>query len=105
MDPALDAIRQEAAAWFARRRDGAFGPDEEETFEHWRRRDEAHARVYAETERAWEQGKHRKSPTRMREMTAAPWAAPAPKRRAARNSGRPLLLAARVARREGPTYD
>src|SRR3546814_10901612 len=48
MDPALDAIRQEAAAWFARRRDGALAPDEEETFEHWRRRDEAHARVYAE---------------------------------------------------------
>src|SRR3546814_16831643 len=51
MDPALDAIRQEAAAWFARRRDGALAPDEEETFEHWRRRDEEHARVYAETER------------------------------------------------------
>src|SRR3546814_11039852 len=40
MDPALDAIRPEAAAWFARPRDGALAPDEEETLEHWRRRAE-----------------------------------------------------------------
>src|SRR3546814_5278886 len=97
MNPALDAIRKEAAAWFARRRDGALAPDEEEAFEHWRRRDEAHARVYAETERAWEQWEQLQSSTRMREMTAAALAATAPKRRAARKSWRPLLLAASVA--------
>src|SRR3546814_20447219 len=76
------------------RSDGALAPDEEETFEHWRRRDEAHARVYAETERAWEQWEHLQSSTRMREMTAAALAATAPKRRAALKSWRPLLLAA-----------
>src|SRR3546814_13381091 len=97
MDPGLDEIRQDAASWFSRRRDGALAPDEEETFEHGRRRDEAHARVYAETERAWEQWEHLQSSTRMREMTAAALAATAPKRRAARKSWRPLLLAASVA--------
>lgn len=95
MNPAKDAIREEAASWFARRRDGMPTPSEEAAFVSWRGRSEAHARAYAETERAWEQWKQLQGSARMREMAAAAMAATAPGRRQA-NGGRwrPLLAAA-----------
>lgn len=99
MDPSHDAIRREAAAWFARRRDGACRVREEEAaFEDWRRQSHAHAQAYAETERAWRQWAQLQDSARMREMTAAAMAATAPaRRRAAGARWRPLLLAASLA--------
>jgi transmembrane sensor len=95
MDFTHDAIREEAAAWFARRRDGACSPSEEAAFEAWRGRSDAHARAYAETERAWEQWKPLQHSARMREMTAAAMTASAPRpRQAAGRRWRPLLAAA-----------
>lgn len=98
MNTTNDAIREEAAAWFAKRRDGTCSPGEETIFEAWRGRSEAHARTYAETERAWEQWKQLQSSARMREMTAAAMKAAAPRRRQATGRRwRPLLAAACVA--------
>lgn len=91
-----DAIHEEAAAWFARRRDGVCTPSEEAAFEEWRDRSEAHAAAYAETKHAWHQWKQLQSSDRMREMTAVVMAATAPRRRnvpAGRRWG-PLLAAA-----------
>ena len=96
MDFAHDAIREEAAAWFARRRDGACS--EEAAFETWRGRSDAHARAYAETERAWKQWKPLQNSARMREMTAAAMKTTALRQRHA--IGRrwlPLLAAASLA--------
>jgi len=91
-----DAIREEAAAWFARRRDGVGTPSEEAAFENWRGSNEAHARAYAETERAWHEWRHLQGSARMREMTDAAMAATAPRRRRAPagRRWRPLLAAA-----------
>lgn len=97
MDHAVDTIRQEAAVWFARRRDGALAPGEEAAFEQWRRQDEAHVRAYAETEHVWEQWRQLQSSARMREMTAAALKATAPRQRGRQRSLRPLLLAAGLA--------
>jgi transmembrane sensor len=98
MNPTHDAIREEAAAWFARRRDGACSPGEEAAFETWRGRSDAHARAYAETERAWVQWKPLQNSARMRAMTAAAMTATAPRpRQAAGRRWRPLLAAASVA--------
>jgi transmembrane sensor len=95
---AHDAIRNEAADWFARRRDGALPPADEAAFAAWRGRSDAHARAYAEVERDWEGwGALRESP-RMRAMAAEVLAATAPLRR--RSPGlrwKPLLLAATLA--------
>jgi len=95
MSPTNGAIREEAASWFARRRDGTQTPSEEAAFASWCGRSEAHVRAYAETERAWEQWKQLQGSARMREMAAAAMAATAPVRRQA-NGGRwrPLLAAA-----------
>jgi transmembrane sensor len=96
MDSMHDAVREEAAAWFARRRDGACTQSEEAAFEDWCERSEAHAVAYAETEHAWDQWKRLQSSDRMREMTAVVMAATAPQRRnvpAGRHWG-PLLAAA-----------
>jgi len=98
MNSTHDAIREEAAAWFAKRRDGACARDEEEAFEAWRGRSDTHARVYAETERAWGQWKQLQGSDRMREMTAAAMKATAPRlRRATARRWRPLLAAASLA--------
>ena len=96
MDSMHDAIREEAAAWFAKRRDGACTPSEEAAFGKWRERSEAHAVAYAETEHAWDQWKQLQSSDRMREMTAAVMTATAPRRRRvpARRRWGPLLAAA-----------
>lgn len=96
MDPVHDAIREEAAAWFARRRDGACTQSEAAAFDAWRNRSEAHARAYAETERAWGRWKPLQGSERMREMTAAAMAATAPRSRKipAGRRWRPLLAAA-----------
>lgn len=93
-----EAIREEAAAWFARRRDGTCTISEEAEFEGWYGLSEAHARAYAETERAWHQWAQLQTSDRMREMAAAAMAATAPRRRsvpAGRRWG-PLLAAACV---------
>ena len=96
MDFTHDAIREEAAAWFARRRDGACS--EEAAFEAWRGRSDAHARAYAETERAWKQWKPLQNSARMREMTAAAMKTTAPRQRhAIGRRWRPLLAAASLA--------
>jgi len=96
MDSTHDAIREEAAAWFAKRRDGACS--EEAAFETWRGLSDAHARTYAETECAWEQWQPLQNSARMREMTAAAMAATAPKpRQAIGRRWRPLLAAASLA--------
>lgn len=96
MDSMHDAIREEAAAWFARRHDGACTPSEETAFEEWHDRSEAHALAYAETEHAWNHWKQLQNSDRMREMTAAVMAATAPRRRSvpARRRWGPLLAAA-----------
>lgn len=83
MDPMHDAIREEAAAWFAKRRDGACTQSEEAAFDAWRGCCEAHAHAYIETERAWDQWKQLQSSRRMLEMTAAAMAATAPRPRRA----------------------
>jgi len=91
-----DAIHEEAAAWFAKRRDGACTPSEEAAFEEWCDRSEAHAVAYAETKHAWHQWKQLQSSDRMREMAAAAMAATVPRRRSV-SAGRrwgPLLAAA-----------
>ena len=75
------AAREEAAAWFARRRDSACTPGEDAEFEDWYGHSEAHARAYAETENAWNQWKQLQSSDRMREMAAAAMAATTPRRR------------------------
>src|SRR5699024_4763926 len=55
----------------------------------------AHACIYAETERAWEQWKQLQGSARMREMAAEAMAATAPKPRQAKSGRwRPLLVAA-----------
>jgi transmembrane sensor len=98
MDRIHDAAHEEAAAWFARRRDGAWTQSEEAAFEEWRGRSESHALAYAETEHAWNQWEQLQSSDRMREMTAAVMAATAPRRRSV-PAGRlwgPLLAAACV---------
>lgn len=96
MNPMRDTIREEAAAWFAKRRDGACAQSEEAAFEAWRNRCEAHAHAYLEIERAWDQWKQLQSSERMREMTAAAMCATASRRRRApaRRRWRPLLAAA-----------
>lgn len=93
-----DSIREEAAVWFARRRDGACTPSEEAAFEDWYGRSETHARAYAETERAWHEWKQLQGSERMREMAAAAMAATAPRRQRvpAGRRWRPLLAAACV---------
>lgn len=96
MEFPLDVIRQEAAAWFAKRRDGMPSPDEEAAFEGWRRRSAAHAQAYAETERAWHRWGRLQDSAHMREAAAAVMASTRP-RRAARGPWRPLLLAASLA--------
>lgn len=96
MNPTHDAIEEEAAAWFAKRRDGVCS--EEAAFEAWRGRSDAHARAYAEIECAWEQWKQLRNSVRMREMTAAAMEATAPRQR--QTTGRrwwPLLAAASLA--------
>lgn len=91
-----DAIHEEAAAWFAKRRDGACGEDA--SFEAWLARSNAHALAYAEIERAWEQWKPLQSSARMREMTAAAMKATASgQRQATGRRWRPLLIAASLA--------
>jgi transmembrane sensor len=98
MNPTHDAIREEAAAWFARRRDGTCSPGEEAAFETWRGRSDAHAYAYAETERAWEQWKPLQQSVRMREMTAAAMKATASRpRQTTGRRWRPLLAAASLA--------
>ena len=95
MSPKDDAIREEAAVWFARRRDGVHTLGEEAAFESWRGRSDVHARIYTETERAWEQWKPLQDSPRMREMSAAAMKATAPgQRRATGRRWRPLLAAA-----------
>jgi transmembrane sensor len=96
MDRMHDAAHEEAAAWFARRRDGACTPSEDAKFEDWYGHSETHARAYAETERAWNQWKQLQSSDRMREMTAAAMAATGPRRRRAATGWRwqPWLAAA-----------
>jgi transmembrane sensor len=93
-----DAAHEEAAGWFARRRDGACTPGEDTEFANWCGQSEAHARAYAETERAWHQWKRLQNSDRLREMTAAAMAATAPpqRRAAAGWRWRPLLVAACV---------
>lgn len=92
------SLREEAAAWFARRRDGVRTPGEEAAFEAWRGRSELHARAYAETERAWEQWEPLQDSSRMREMAAAAMAATSPGRgRSQGRRWRPLLAAACLA--------
>lgn len=96
MNPAHDAIEEEAAVWFAKRRDGVCS--DEAAFEAWRGRSDVHAHAYAEIEREWEQWKQLRNSLRMREMTAAAMEATAPRRR--RTTGRrwwPLLAAASLA--------
>lgn len=98
MDSTHDTIREEAATWFARRRDGACTRSEEDAFETWRSRSDAHARAYAETERAWKQWKSLQDSPRMRVMSAAAMQATAPRRRRATGRHwRPLLAAASLA--------
>jgi transmembrane sensor len=100
MDSMHDAIREEAAAWFARRRDGGCVPSEEAAFEEWCERSKAHATAYAETELAWYQWKQLQTSNRMREMAAAAMAATAPRRRSApagRRSAQLLAAACIVA--------
>lgn len=98
MDSTDDAIRGEAAGWFARRRDSSLTRREEAAFEAWRGRSETHARAYAETERAWEQWKQLRDSPRVREMTAAAMRATAPRpRRATVRRWRPWLAAAGLA--------
>jgi len=96
MDRMHTAVHEEAAAWFARRRDGACSPSEDAEFEDWYCHSEAHARAYAETERAWRQWKQLQSSDRLREMTAAAMAATTPRRRGVTADRRwgPLLAAA-----------
>jgi len=96
MDSMHDAIHQEAAAWFAKRRDGACMPSEEAAFEEWCECSEAHAVAYAETELAWHQWKQLQTSDRMRGMAAAAMAATAPRRRSVPVGRRwgPLLAAA-----------
>jgi len=97
MDRMQDA-REEAAAWFAKRRDGACTPSEDAQFEDWYGHSESHARAYAETERAWHQWQQLQNSDRLREMTDAAMAATAPRRRGAASGWhwRPLLVAACV---------
>lgn len=96
MDSIHDAIHEEAAAWFAKRRDGACS--EETAFEAWRSRSDAHARAYDETERVWEQWQPLQNSARMREMTASVMAATAPKpQQTTGRRWRPLLAAASLA--------
>lgn len=97
MNSTHDAIREEAAAWFARRRDGARTRREEDAFEAWCSRSDVHVRAYAETERAWEQWKSLRDSPRMRAMSAAAIKATAPRRRATGRHWRPLLAAASLA--------
>lgn len=98
MNPPNDIIGEEAAVWFARRRDGTCTPGEEAAFEAWRSRSETHARIYAETERAWERWKPLQDSARMRGMAAAAMAATAPRRRqAGGRRWKPLLAAACLA--------
>jgi len=98
MDFAQDTIREEAAAWFVRRREGVRTRSEEAAFAAWCRRSDAHARHYAETERAWEQWKQLQSSAYMRELTAAVMTATAPgRRRVANRRWRVLLAAASLA--------
>lgn len=92
-----DAIREEAAGWFARRRDGTCAPSEEAAFEAWRGRSEAHARAYAETERAWAQWKRLRNSARMRDMAATAMATAAPGARRRHRYWHPLLAAACLA--------
>src|SRR6185437_12813061 len=96
MDPMHDAIREEAAAWFAKRRDGACTPSEDASFEKWRERSEAHAVAYAETEHAWNQWKQLQGSDRIRELTVEVMTATALRRRSvpARRRWAPLLAAA-----------
>lgn len=96
MDSTPDAIREEAAAWFAKRRDGACS--EEAAFEAWLDCSDVHARAYAETERTWEQWKRLQNSARMRAMTAAAMKATAPRQQQAiGRRWRPLLAAASLA--------
>jgi ferric-dicitrate binding protein FerR (iron transport regulator) len=91
-----DAIHEEAAAWFAKRRNGACSEDA--SFEAWRARSKEHAHAYAEIERAWGQWKQLQHSARMRQMTAAAMKATAPGRRQATGRRwRLLLLAASLA--------
>lgn len=96
MDRMHDTAHEEAAAWFARRRDGTCTPSEDAAFEDWYSHSEAHARAYAETERAWNRWKQLQSSDRMREMTAEVMVATAPRRRSVTAGRRwgPLLAAA-----------
>lgn len=98
MDRTYAVIREEAAAWFARRRDGARAPEAEAEFQAWCSRSEAHARAYADTERAWHEWKQLQESVRMREMAAAAMAATAPRARrpTARRRWVPVLAAACV---------
>jgi transmembrane sensor len=98
MNAKAAVIREEAAAWFARRRDSACAPGDEAAFEAWRGRSEAHARAYAETERAWAQWGRLRDSARMREMTAAAMATTAAgPRRPDRRRWQPLPAAACLA--------
>lgn len=95
MNPMSDSVREEAAVWLARRRDGVHTPGEESAFEAWCNRSEAHARAYVEIERAWEQWEELQNSARIREMTAAAMRATAPSRRWLINRHwQPLLVAA-----------
>jgi len=91
-----DATHEEAAAWFARRRDGACTPSEDAAFQDWYGHSEAHARAYAETERAWRQWKQLQNSDCLRAMTDAAMVATAPRRQRAAVGWhwRPLLAAA-----------
>ncbi|WP_242107531.1 FecR family protein [Luteimonas aquatica] len=96
MTPIDDSIRQAAADWFARRRDGIRSADADAAFEDWRRRSADHARAYADLERAWDDwGAAARESPRLRAMAAEALAATArPPRRV---PWKPLLLAASVA--------
>lgn len=96
MKPTHDVTAEEAAAWFARRRDGACGEDA--AFAAWRDQSDAHARAYAAVERDWKDWRQLRASVRMRAMTAAAMDATAPARQ--RTSARrwvPLLAAAGLA--------
>jgi transmembrane sensor len=98
MDPMLDRIREEAAAWFARRRDGAYTQIEQAAFEEWRGRSAPHGRAYSEIESVWNRWKQLQGSERMRKMAAAAMAATAPRQpKGASGCWQPWLAVACIA--------
>ncbi len=97
MTPIDESILEEAADWFARRRDGVRMPADEAAFQAWCRRSDAHARAYADIELSWEAWGVAKESPRLRAMAAEALAETAPWRRSPGLSWKPMLLAASVA--------